>query len=145
MSRNRSRRSPKTDTRRPDGYVVLGTYACGSRSARLLAVKGRVVLFDTVAIAQQFLPYLGMGRRTCFSPDGESVHWLPLDMTGINRADIITGYDPYDVPVGMPEGIRSESRRHEWRHHVMFSEAFTDCGQMVRKSDGTVVNTALEK
>lgn len=142
-TKNRTRRVRQTA--KPDGYVALATYCTGSDAVRLLAAKGRIVLFDTVAIAQQFIPLLGMGRTSFWSKDGESITWMPLDPNGFNRAVILTGYDPYHTPAGMPDDIRSEARGREWKSHVMFSAAFLDCGQMVRKADGTVVNTALER
>lgn len=155
-----SRRSPK-ETRKPDPgtYVVIGLYPSGaahsagpvdpaeaaSSGARLMAVDGKIVLFDTVEIAQQWIPQLGMGRQTHFSRDGETAYWTPMDPNGINRAVLLTGYNPHSLPPNMPGGILSETLGREWRHHVMWSAAFYDVGQILQKKDGSLINTALRR
>jgi hypothetical protein len=125
-------------------YCAVAVYPTGSRSAQILSVGGRVVLFDTLEIARNFLPQLGTGRHTLWSGDGETAFWPELDAQGISRADVVTGYDPYQLPGGMPRGIASETRGREWRCHVMWSHVFTDCGgNLARRSDGTLANVAL--
>lgn len=141
MSKPKSLRDEPT---RPDGYVVIGVYAVGSDRASLLcAPNGKVVVFDTVAIAQQVLPLFGMGRSYRWSHEGERINFTPLVLEGFNRCDILTGYDPYNLPAGMPDRVRSETKGKGWKFHIHWSHVYTDCGQMVRKPDGTVVNTAL--
>ncbi|MBC8138138.1 MAG: hypothetical protein H8F28_19840 [Fibrella sp.] len=132
------------NNRLPFGYCIVATYVAGSNAARPLASGGKIVLFDTVAIAQQFIPLLGQGRTPSWSEDGETISFVELDMGGISRAVIVTDYDPYDVPVDFPGGIRSESRSREWKNHIMWSHAFYDCGQsetefrdgMEKRADG---------
>lgn len=138
-------KSLKNEIGPPDGYIAIGVYKAGSDSASLLAASNRqIILFDTKLIAQQFLPLLGLGRSYIWGADGESIFFLPIDPTGVNHYDILTGYDPYNLPPGMPDGIRSETKGREWKHHIHWAHVFTDCGQYVRQPDGTLINTAIE-
>lgn len=132
------------NNRLPDGYVVIGTYSLGADNARLLSANGLIVLFETVAMAQQFAPLLGCGRETTFAAGGEKISWSPLDPRGINRAVIITDYDPYNLPANFSvSGVKSETKTREWKHHVMWFHAFFDCGQHAVDADGNVRNLAL--
>ena len=110
-------------------YVAVGITVFGKTDVSLLSANGQIVLFDTVAIAQQFLPLLGTGRSPVWSAGGEEVTFLPLQPNTISRAVILTGYDPYHLPAGMPLGVRSETAGKAWKSHIMWSHAFTDCGQ----------------
>lgn len=96
----------------------------------------RVIVFDTVAQAQQYLPRLGNGRPTRWRGP-EEAFWIPgtaEEFTlGVNRAVIVTEYDPYNIPAGLP--ILSEVRSREWRHHVHVS-------QIAQRPDGGWSNLA---
>jgi hypothetical protein len=124
-------------------YCAVAWYRWGSTEASILASNQRIILFDTLVIAQQFLPQLGQGRIPTWSKDGESICFTPVEKQGVNRATILTGYDPYNLPANMPDGILSEARGIEWKHHVMWSHVFFDCGQFVKRADGTYANTAI--
>ncbi|WP_395089299.1 hypothetical protein [Armatimonas sp.] len=126
----------------PQGYVAVAWYPWGKTSASLLAVSGKIVLFDTKQIAREFLPILGQGRASSWSADGETLVFTPVDPKGINRCALVTQYDPYDLPAQMPNAIRSETRLMPWRSHIMFTHAFLDCGQHEMK-DGKVTNPLL--
>jgi hypothetical protein len=126
-------------------YCAVGLYLVGENNPIVMMTNGKVVLFDTKVIAQQFMPQLGAGRLADWSADGEYLFFHPLKAQGFNKACVITAWDPYNLPAGMPDHIRSETPGREWRCHIMWSHAFTDCGpgHWVQNSDGVLVNTAL--
>jgi len=126
-------------------YCAVGIYLVGESNPIVMMTNRKVVLFDTKVIAQQFMPQLGDGRFTNWSPDGEYLFFHPLVTEGFNKICVITDWDPYRLPAGMPDHIRSETPGREWRHHIMWSHAFTDCGpgHWVPGPNGVPVNTAL--
>lgn len=125
-------------------YCAVGIYVAGAKEPRLMMASGKVILFDTLAIAQQVLPLIGGGRFSHWSDDRESIGWTPIEAEGVNRCDILTGYDPYRLPAGLPGHLRSETAGKEWHSHVMWSHWMTDCGQFAKRADGTMQNTVLE-
>ena len=90
----------------PPAYAAIGIYQPGQTKPSLMSVQGKIVVFDHAAQARDYLPLLGGGRVTRWS-GAETAYWLPLDPNGVNRACILTGYDPYSLPPGMP--VSSES------------------------------------
>jgi hypothetical protein len=127
----------------PEGYVALAWYPKGQSAARLLASNGKIILYDTVAVAQQHIPQLGGGRLASWSASGEVCCFTPIDPNGINRIDIVTKYDPYDLPANFADGILSETHGKEWKRHVMWSYVFFDVGQFEKQADGSFINAAL--
>lgn len=123
------------------GYAVIGVYAPGSQKPTLMSANQRVIVFDTPQIAKQIMPLLGNGRICHLSKDNETATFSPLDPQGVNRAVVLTGYDPYDLPPGAP--VRSETRLQEWKRHVMWSAVFSDTGQMTQRKDGSWANAAV--
>lgn len=115
---------PATDRR----YVVLGLYyAEQPDKVQLLGIEGKIITFDTVAVAQQFVPRLGGGRLDAWDTAGESCWFTPLVRQGFNRVDILTGYDPYDVPNGARSaGIWSEAEGRDWRYHVHWCDIWRE-------------------
>lgn len=105
---------------------MIGVYPPGKSDCTLMSSGRRVIVFDTPEMATQFLPLLGNGRVAHWGADGESVSFAPLSETDTNRAVVLTGYDPYNAPNG-----RSESPIREWRHHLMWSHWWSDCGQEI--------------
>lgn len=103
-------------------YAAIAVYHFGEDTPKLLSVKNRVVIFDTAEIARNWIPKLGKGRPT---------HWLDADVVWwhiepgeeINRAFICTDYDVYNVPPNHP--VPSETRQMDWKHHIIWNEAFT--------------------
>ena len=122
-------------------FAAIGLYAPGQSKPSLMSARGRVIVFDHAEQARQYLPLLGGGRPTRWQ-DRERAFWLPLRQAGVNRACILTDYDPYALPPGLP--VRSETRGREWRDHVHAAHVFHDCGQMRPQPDGSWRNTALE-
>ena len=85
----------------------------------LLSSDGRIILFDTLEVAKNVLPYLSEGRDTRFLGDDRLLFVPPL-FDRINELMIISPYDPYDVP-NNEAGVRSETRFSDWRNHIMWS------------------------
>lgn len=129
---------------RPSGYVAAAWYPWGKSTASLLAVGGKIVLFDTKEIARNFLPILGEGRFASWSEDGETLVFTPFLPEKMNKVVLITDYDPYNLPAQMPGGIRSETKLMGWKSHIMFAHAFLDCGQHEIR-DGKVFNTLVDE
>jgi hypothetical protein len=123
------------------GYAAVGIYLAGEDRPTLMSANGRVIVFDTPVVARNFLPVLGAGRHDVWDLASERVWFTPIDPRGVNRAVILTDYDPYNLPPGLP--IRSEVRHREWRNHVHYSAWWRDIGQMVQRADGTWANTAI--
>ena len=84
------------------GYAVIGIYHAAEDRPSLMSSDGRVIVFDTPQMAVEFLPLLGGGRITQWSADGETACWSPVEPQGVNRASVLTNYDPYDMPPGAP-------------------------------------------
>lgn len=104
------------------GYAVIGIYPPGQDTPSLLAKNGQVLIFDTPAMARQFAPLLGEGRLEFWSDDREEVFFSPVLPNGVNRAVILTGYDVYNLPPGLP--VRSEARGRDWKHHIHWGQAY---------------------
>lgn len=128
----------------PRNYVAAAWQPWGKTTMSLLSVGGKIVLFDTMQIAREFLPILGQGRMSHWSPDGETLVFTPVDPNSMNKVVLIRDYDPYNLPAQMPHGIRSETKSMQWRSHIMFTHAFLDVGQHVVK-DGQVINTLIDE
>ena len=121
-------------------FAAIGIYRAGSSRPSLMSVGGKIVVFDHAVQARQYAPLLGGGRVTRWQ-DAETAYWLPLDVNGVNRVCIVTDYDPYSLPPGLP--VLSETHGREWRGHVHAAHVFHDCGQMQRQADGSWRNLAL--
>lgn len=126
----------------PPSYAAIGIYQSGQTKPSLMSVQGKIVVFDHVAQARDYVPLLGGGRVTRWE-GGETAYWLPMELTGVNRACILTEYDPYCLPPGLP--VSSETHGREWRGHVHAAYVFHDCGQMAQRADGSWANTALSE
>lgn len=121
-------------------HAVIGIYLAGQTRPTLMSAHGRVVVFDHAMQARQYLPLLGRGRPTRWASPDEA-YWLPLAPEGVNRACVITEYDPYNLPPGLP--VRSETRGREWRDHIHMMYVFHATGQMQQRQDGSWANLAL--
>lgn len=108
-------------------YAAIGIYLAGKDRPTLMTANGKVILFDTPGVAKDFLPIVGGGRLPSLSADGEEVCFLPIDPDGVNRACVLTGYDPYNLPPGLP--IRSETRGLDWRSHIHWAAWWRDPAQ----------------
>ena len=101
------------------GFAAIGIYHSDDRLT-LLSSGGRVIVFDTPAVARHFLPALRPGAIDYWSADVETVWFSPIAPGYINRAAIITNYDPYNLPPGLP--VCSEVHAQEWRRHVYWND-----------------------
>lgn len=106
------------------GYAVVGVYwAHSPDSCRILSVDGKIVIFDTPEMASDFLERLSGGRNTFYNSDREIAVYSPINPNGYNRASVLTGYDPYDVPYNVKNavGVNSEAKNLDWRWHIHWS------------------------
>src|SRR5438128_5587066 len=101
-------------------YTVIGVWFRGEEHPTLLSSNDRIIVFDTPQMARDFTHRLGGGRRTMWASEDDAF-WPVLTPTGVNRAVILWNYDPYDAPHG-----RSESRLHEWKHHIIWVHALAN-------------------
>ena len=122
-------------------YCVFGVYPFGSDKASLASVHGRVIVADTQEQARSYAPLFGGDRLTVWDEAEETCWFTPLDPNGLSRVCILTGYDPHHTPPNAP--VLSETVGKEWRRHVHATYVFDDCGQMYRRSDGSIANLAL--
>lgn len=111
---------PATDRR----YVTVGIHwADNPDNPEFLAVEGKIVIFDTLAEAQEILPALMPGRLHLWDGEQETLYACDLQKTGYNRLSIWKGYDPYDVPNGFrSKGVYSEGEGRDWKYHVHMSQ-----------------------
>lgn len=115
----------KPESQTQKGYCALRVYVDGKSCLYTVPVEGapqgfRVVVFDTPNCARAFLPHLGKGRITQWSLDMETATWS-FRLGAINRADILTGYDVYNLPGGLP--VTSETHSMAWKEHVRWAQA----------------------
>ncbi|MCW3053300.1 MAG: hypothetical protein JWN14_2470 [Chthonomonadales bacterium] len=101
-------------------YCIVGLfYADSGDKPDFLSFEGKLVTFDTLEIAQDFLPMMGGGRPCAEDVSRETFSFSPISRRSFNRAVIYTGYDPYDVPGGFrTKGVYSEAHNRDWRWHV---------------------------
>lgn len=107
-----------TETR----YCAIALYPAGKGAPVWLHQDGHIVVFDTKANAQDVLENLAAGRQTRWDRIAERCYYEPLDPTpgAINRAVIVTDYDPYHLPAGHP--VRSETHGKSWQRHLHWSQ-----------------------
>ena len=110
-------------------YCVIAMHYAGSEDKpEFLTVDGRIVIFDTLIQAQNFVPRMGAGRSDFWSADKETIYFSPTVLRGYNSVSIWTGYDPYDVNTGFmrlgDRSIRSESKYQDWKYHIHVHEVF---------------------
>lgn len=101
-------------------YAAIGIYKPGENHPSLMCFENKVVVFDHAEMAKQALPLLGNGRICCWDTDGETVFFTPIEPDGINRACVLTNYDVYNLPPGLP--VLSETKLMAWKHHIIWSE-----------------------
>ena len=106
-----------------------------------MSVGGKIVVFDHAVQARQYVPLLGGGRVTRWQ-DADTAYWLPLELNGVNRVCIVTDYDPYSLPPGLP--VASETHGREWRGHVHAALCVPRLRTDAAQADGSWHNLALE-
>ena len=74
----------------------------------LMSSGGKVVVFDTAAIAWEWLPLLGQGRRCLGNAATRTVWFNELSSTLPNLAKIVCPYSPQE--------------KAPWKRHVIWSE-----------------------
>ena len=99
-------------------YCAVALYPVGKSEPVWLHQDGRIVVFDQLINAQDCLELMANGRYTIWDAARESCCYQPIDPTAgrVNRAVIVTGYDPYHLPA--MHAVASETRGREWRHHI---------------------------
>lgn len=104
-------------------FAIIGVKWAGHQGKTSpYAYERRLVLFDNAYTARNAVALLGGGRNSMWTPNGETITFSPIDPEGFNQIDILTPYDPYDVPNGFRHfGIYSEAHGRDWRHHVLWS------------------------
>lgn len=132
-----SLRREKRDTAR--SYAVLAVKYGANTSFSLLANKGRVVVFDTPAIAKEFVRRLGQGRRTYWKRDEETAFWRPYLLDAFNEASVIVDYDPYELPPNSP--VPQESMLRSWQHHILWNILW-DSQFVSQNRDGKLIHEA---
>jgi hypothetical protein len=102
-------------------YAVIAVYHAGEDNASVLCdYADKIIVFDHVESARQFLPLLSNGRIVSWGADNESACFLPINENGVNRAVIISPYDVYNLPPNAP--ALSETRSMGWKNHVIWTE-----------------------
>jgi hypothetical protein len=106
---------PASDRR----YCVLGIeWANNPGVPELLAVEGKIVVFDTLTNARDSAERLAAGREYFWTGNNEVIYYSPLSLNGCNKISVWRNYDPFDTPVGMARlGIRSEAEGRDWKFH----------------------------
>lgn len=135
-------------------YCILGVYWADkprvyqpfALRTELEQVKPRVVVFDTIEMARAYAEFIGNGRLPLWDEMRESCFFSPLDPAGYNRIDVITGYDPYNVPAGYCGGmVGSEARSLDWKHHVGMLEATEAIKRFAKRTEGARVDRENRK
>lgn len=108
-----------------ESYCVVGVHwADAPDQPEFLAMDGKIVVFDTLAVAREVLPRLFAGRLHRWDATKETLFALQLHAGKgtFNRLAIWTSYDPYDVPNGFrAKGVYSEAHGLDWKHHVLWA------------------------
>ena len=92
---------------RPD-YAAVAVVSAVTGEWELLSVAGRVVVFDTAAIAWEWLPLLGQGRVSVPDEKRLSLCFREISRTLPNRARVVSPYFP--------------GENQPWKRHLIWSE-----------------------
>ena len=107
-------------------YCALAVDAFGAAEPFLFSKDGRVIVFETLTTAQDFVEYIAEGRDSVWDATGEVCHYQPalFDLGKFNKISIITGYDIYNLPAMHP--VPSEVRGMSWKHHTLSGHFLRD-------------------
>lgn len=99
-------------------YCAVALYLVGKSEPVWLHHEGKIVVFDQRINAQDVLEWMSEGRDTIWFNNNEECAYQPIDPRPgkVNRAVIVTGYDPYHLPA--QHAVLSETRGKEWRRHI---------------------------
>ena len=76
----------------------------------LMSSGGKIIVFDTAAVALEWLPLLGQGRR-CHTDVARATVWFEeISTTLPNIAKVVSPYSPEE--------------RTPWKRHLIWTEAF---------------------
>ena len=89
-------------------YAAIAVHSPLSGRWELMSDGGRVIVFDTMEVAWNWLPLLGGGRPYRADARSRSLCFLELSRTAPNRARVVWPYDP--------------GEKAPWRSHVIWSE-----------------------
>ncbi len=90
----------------PDYAAALVLSAVSGRW-ELMSSGGRVIVFDTAAVAWEWLPLLGQGRQYAADARARTITFLEISRTLPNRARVISPYRP--------------DENQPWRRHQIWS------------------------
>ena len=105
-------------------YCAIALFIVGKADPVWLQDDGKIVIFDTVANAQDMLELMAEGRQTLWYQNGEECCYQPIfpQVGKTNRALIVTGYDVYNVPA--LHAVGSETKGMAWKHHIHWGHWF---------------------
>jgi hypothetical protein len=89
-------------------------------SYSILSSDDKIILFDSLEIARNTIPYLAEGRRYFWNEEKDILKFSPYLIGYINEINIILGYDPFLAPYG-----KSETRLMPWKNHIMWNYVFS--------------------
>jgi hypothetical protein len=135
-------------TSHPEHLCVLTYRLEGQEGESILYVGSkehpRIVVFDSLITAQDFVYRLAGGRMPYFGLGGDSFTICPIVAGNINCGKIWLGYDPYNVPTDWL--VPSERSGKEWRYHINHWLAFSsNSGNFKELPDGSVLNLAVDE
>lgn len=109
----------------PTRYCAVACYYNGRQAPVWLHDKGKIIVFEIKAQAEDILELMADGRDTIWDAKMESCCYQPLLGIGhCNRAVIITDYDIYNLPA--QHAVRSETRGKAWTGHVLVGHWLRD-------------------
>ncbi len=104
-----------------NSYCVVGFYKPGESRVSLISSNGKVIVFDTPLLAYEIVNTNFRDQRSMiWDSKKEQAYLIPVLPDRINRYVLITPYDIYNLPPGLP--IKSETRNMAWKYHVHWAQ-----------------------
>lgn len=102
-------------------YCVVGFYIPGESRVSLVSCNGKVIVFDTPLIAYEIVnSHFRDGRMLTWDNKKESAYLTPVLPNRINRYVLLSPYDVYNLPPGLP--VRSEAKNMPWKYHIHWAQ-----------------------
>lgn len=96
-------------------YAVIRVRNPASGAWELMSDAGRVIVFDTAAMAWEWLPLLGQGRLYQMDVARRRIWFPEVSATLPNMAEVVS---PYDT-----------GERTPWKRHIIWSEWWEGTGE----------------